>query len=264
MNRTDTIEGIQTLLGVASDGVWGPKSQKALSDLVSEPTSDFTLPANGSFDESKLINLLPAMMRVTQDGVEMIVYLETGGRSYYERSLAKPSWPVATRDWDNPNKNKSGVTIGVGYDLGQETSFESDWRDSLDADTFSRLRSAVGLKRREAQAKAKELQSAGISIPWEVAMKVFTTKSLPRIAVETERAYPNINNLHPNAQAAIMSMVYQWGPSIRLSAQATIRSAIASADYRSIASGLRSMKGLASNDGARRELEARYIELALS
>ena len=62
-----------------------------------------------------------------------------GGAGYYNARLSRPSWPGV----------QSGVTIGVGYDLGyySKSAFALDWRDRLDPDDFARLERCVGLKK---------------------------------------------------------------------------------------------------------------------
>src|SRR6266478_1039219 len=71
---------------------------------------------------------------------------EVGGRDYYDRMCAHPTWPGGD----------SGVTIGVGYDLGYQTDFETDWSD-LPAQQIARLRLWVGKKGEDAKAGPSQL-----------------------------------------------------------------------------------------------------------
>ena len=56
-------------------------------------------------------------------------------------------------DWPGGD---SGITIGLGYDLGYESAgdFETDWQVLLGAGDFTTLSQVVGLKGTDAQAKA--------------------------------------------------------------------------------------------------------------
>jgi peptidoglycan hydrolase-like protein with peptidoglycan-binding domain len=77
------------------------------------------LPDNGLID-SPMWDLLRALSEPSPDiptkTVAFIAREEVGGRDYYDSSCARPAWPGGD----------SGVTIGVGYDLGYQTAFEDD------------------------------------------------------------------------------------------------------------------------------------------
>ena len=45
---------------------------------------------------------------ISKKSLEMIIHHEIGGRAYYEKKLQAPIWAGG----------ESGVTIGMGYDLG--------------------------------------------------------------------------------------------------------------------------------------------------
>ena len=248
-------EVIQAYLGVEADGLWGPKSQAALDSAI-RPSRPNIAPVQ--FDEPNLETF--GTMQITRDGIDMIVNFETGGRAYYDKFLAFPSWPVPRALWDIDNKNNSGVTIGIGYDLGHEDSFEEDWKGKLAPDVMVALKTAIGKTKRTAQALASRLKTQGIVIPWDTAIEVFLSKTLPLNARLTSKAYKGADLLHPKAQAALISMVYQWGPSIRTTGQRWMVPAVAKQDYAGIAAGFRRMKGLAANDTSRRETEARMVE----
>lgn len=63
---------------------------------------------------------MPASGLVLSDrAVDMIIRYETGGKAYYVKKLVRPTWPGGD----------SGVTIGIGYDLGYYSAAQirSDW-----------------------------------------------------------------------------------------------------------------------------------------
>jgi len=194
---------------------------------------------------------------------DLIIEYEVGGKSYYNKRLAKPTYPGGA----------SGVTIGIGYDLGYKNhaQFKNDWGDILDAKTFSRLDKQIGKKRDDAKAAVSSLRD--IKISWNDAEKVFRTVTLPRFVQRTKRAFPGSANLHPVVFGVLVSLVFNRGGSMRGGSRkemAAIRDIIASgkADgktYKQIASEIRSMKRLWRNKGLdgllkRRDAEAKLID----
>jgi hypothetical protein len=92
---------------------------------------------------------------------------EVGGRELYDKVGCRPTWPGGA----------SGVTIGVGYDLGQEASFESDWSMVLTPDQMTALRPWVQVQGERAAAGPAALNN--IAIPWRATCEVFIRRSLP-------------------------------------------------------------------------------------
>lgn len=142
-------------------------------------------------------------MNISQDAIDLIIKYEVGGgKKYYERFLSHPTWP----------EGASGVTIGIGYDLGYDKNFEEDWGDRLDPDDFRRLKRTLGLTGRRAQAAISGVRD--IVIPWEDAMDVFTNNTLPVYIDQTLEAFPNSEQLPENAFGALVSLVFNRGPLI--------------------------------------------------
>ena len=48
---------------------------------------------------------------ISRKAVELIIKFEIGSISYYNRILQRPNWP----------RGNSGITIGIGADLGYTT-----------------------------------------------------------------------------------------------------------------------------------------------
>jgi len=69
-----------------------------------------------------------------------------------------------------------------------------------------------GLKNDAARQVLKNVQS--IFIPLEAAQSVFYESTLNRYAAATARTYPGVEQMHPNAQAALLSLVYNRGTSL--------------------------------------------------
>jgi GH24 family phage-related lysozyme (muramidase) len=166
----------------------------------------------------------------------------------------------------------SGITLGIGYDLGYVTvdQFESDWGPYFTADQLKRLKDAVGKRGIAARNRAAQLQD--IKIKRKDAETVFIERNLPLYAFKTEMAFPGITELPPDAQGALVSLVFNRGTSMegdRRSEMRAIRDAVAMGDLQEIADQLRSMKRLWVGKGldgllVRREEEAKLVESCMS
>ncbi len=145
----------------------------------------------------------------------------------------------------------SGITIGIGYDLGFVTvdQFESDWGEFLPPSHTHRLKAAVGF--RGIRAKNRAAMFFDIRIKRADSEKVFQDKTIPLYQLRARQAFPGIEMLPVDAQGALVSLVYNRGTSMiddspqdRRREMRAIRDAVASRDLREIANQLRSMKRL--------------------
>lgn len=167
-----------------------------------------------------------------------------------------PGWPG----------EQSGVSIGIGYDLGYTTAdvFKADWVEVLTAKQIKILLPVVGLKGAKAKAALKKLDD--VKIPIKGGEKVFFERSLPKYIVLTENAFPGIGDLPPDAQGALVSLVYNRGTSMTGESRKEmkeIRDLIPKKDLTGIAAQIRSMKRLWDPESGlikRREDEAKMIE----
>jgi hypothetical protein len=140
---------------------------------------------------------------LTSKMYEFVVRHETGGRTYYESRLHRPTWPGGA----------SGVTIGIGYDLGYNTAsgFDRDWKKLLDPKVFARLHAVLGIKGKEASSRVSALKN--ISISWDNAISVFNSRTLPRFIAQTKRTFPGSDKLHPDVFGVLVSLVFNRGGS---------------------------------------------------
>lgn len=144
---------------------------------------------------------------------EFIVRWETGGRAYYEHViLGRPVWPGFS----------SGITIGCGYDLGYHAlpAFRRDWESRIPRAASDRLARTIGFRTVEpdrpakvATAKALIESFADIVVPWPVAIEQFDTGKLPALVADLYRSLDNLDLLHPHARGALLSLVFNRGPS---------------------------------------------------
>jgi len=184
---------------------------------------------------------LPPEPELSPDALALILRFEVGGgQEYYERFLSRPTVPPAA----------SGLTIGIGYDCGYNSSaaIRQDWR-VLPARDLALLVAAAGLKgdpaREYAARHQKELQT--VRIPWNTAFQVFNQTTLSRFYLLTRRTFPGFDHLHPNPQGSLVSLVFNRGSCMvgesRREMRA-IRGEVPDKDYASVAEQIRSMKRL--------------------
>lgn len=256
MNRliTQRLKGIQTVLGVEADGILGNDTLTALEkrlrihpqDAVADTSSSATSTAEHFRDR----------MTLSRSGIGRIVSHEIGSPAYYEARLQHPIWPGGD----------SGVTIGIGYDLGYTTaeSFQADWSAYLSPVNLDKLATACGKKKTRAKRAIRLLKK--ISIPYAAALAVFTHTSLPVYAARTCKAFPGVEQLHPDAQAALLSLVYNRGGSRRGDSRRemqAIHELVPGRDYAAIASELKKMKRLWEGKGLDGLLKRRDEEAAM-
>lgn len=161
-------------------------------------------------------------------GMRLVLNHEVGGgEAYYNARLKHPTWP----------EGESGVTIGIGYDLGYtpRARFLADWH-GMDDDDRSRLSMVIGVRGVRAWVRVKEVRD--ILIPWELAFSVFCSATIPFWVSQTRAAYPGVDSLPGDARSALLSIVFNRGPAMdgdRRREMAKIRSIVA--DYAKCESG---------------------------
>jgi GH24 family phage-related lysozyme (muramidase) len=187
-----------------------------------------------------------------------VINFETGGVSYYNKFLKKVSWPGG----------ESGLTIGIGADLGYMTKeeFEKFFVKYFDSTSANRLKSVIGLKGASAKAKLPTVKQ--IELSWGNAMEAFLYWTLPKFWKQTNDLWPGMNSLKENAQIALVSIVFNRGASTKGSSRDEMRNIkplVLAKDYKGIAKEIRSMKRLwvgKNLDGLlkRRDSEADMVE----
>ncbi|MGD9332498.1 MAG: hypothetical protein PVJ53_14385 [Desulfobacterales bacterium] len=238
------IQRIQRHLDVPDDGLIGPTTLTAIEDALFE-------------DSQEKEPAVHYALTVSRQGLKMIVKHEISSPTYYRRALSHPTWPGG----------RSGITIGIGYDLGYNSAqqIRRDWADQLSDMDLEKLVVVAGLKGQTARQAVKGVRS--VSVPFECARDVFYESTLGRYAALTAKTYPGVEALFPDAQAGLLSLVYNRGGSLsgaRRKEMAAIKALVAQQDYEAIAGQIRAMKRLWEGKGLpgllkRRDDEARLV-----
>jgi hypothetical protein len=244
MNTIDRIKVIQARLGLEADGVVGPATLTAIERLMAGISTP---------PEEKL------RLNCSSVGLDWLVKFEISSEAYYNRFLKHPTWPGGD----------SGVTIGVGYDLGFVTiaRLRRDWGGKIADADLKKLEKVCGLKGEKAQSKVKLVSIRAVAVALESARRVFYTSSLPAFAKKCLKVYPGIEKLPADAQAALLSLIFNRGTrksgSTRREMKA-IEALIVAGDLDGIADQILSMKRLWQDKGLdgllrRREVEADLV-----
>jgi GH24 family phage-related lysozyme (muramidase) len=199
---------------------------------------------------------MPIGMRISLDSINMIINFEVSSESYYNKSCKNPTWP----------QGDSGITIGIGYDLGYNSKedIQSDWKNKLSPAVIKKLQSVSGEKGQKAKALLKTV--ADIEVPFIIAKSLFIEKSIPKFAKLTKQSFPGVDSLNADTQGVLLSLVYNRGGDTKNTDSRkemhNIVPLVLKKDYKGIAAQLRSMKRLWKLNGLllRREAEAKMVE----
>lgn len=186
------VRQIQSALQITPDGVIGNEFMTAVEERLGLKRPVVLAPLPGRSCE------------LSAESIQLIVRFETGGRSYYENFLSRPTWPGYS----------SGVTIGVGYDLGYKTlaGFRAEWRDILTPSHLDALSGAIGVRGAKAERLIPGLRH--IQIGWNPALTFFMENTLPEFCRITLRSFPNAIMMRPHALGALVSLVFNRGTSV--------------------------------------------------
>jgi len=205
----------------------------------------------------------PSATPISGQAFDLIVEFEVTGEQAYTQRYRRPVWP----------KGQSGVTIGIGYDVGYAAKplLWADWVRAIPDAMITALEGALGVTGTPASAVAKRLQST-VDVPWQGAIKVHREKVLPRWVGLVERSLSNTGMIGPDCLGALVSLTYNRGasfgkPGARYREMRNIKSHLASREFRAIPDEFRSMKRLwpdLTGLQKRREREARLFEQGLA
>lgn len=193
---------------------------------------------------------------------------EVGSEEYYNAKCEHPLVP-------DPEETESGVTIGIGYDLGQvkAADFRADWEAYLPAVDLAALQLCCGAKGEAAARRlpqARRSAGGGIAVPWAQALKQFLERTVPKEWRAAREAFPGVENAPKCVQEALLCLVFNRGPGMEGASRVemrVIRTKVEHGLWSAIPEELRAMKRLwpeVKQLRERREAEAKYIEEGLA
>ena len=200
---------------------------------------------------------------ISQKAFDLIVEFEVSSKAVYERKYRSTIWP----------KEQSGVTIGIGYDVGYATKAQlwSDWKGAIPDAMITALERALGVTGAPADAVARQLRSS-VDISFDSAIVVHRGKVVPRWVALVERNLPNTGALKPDALGALVSLTYNRGATFakageRYREMRSIKAHMAAREFAKVPADLRGMKRIWPNVPglqSRREREAKLFEAGLA
>lgn len=100
---------------------------------------------------------------ISTKAYNLIIEFEVSGESVYTKKYSHTEWPGV----------KSGVTIGIGYDVGYATKarLHQDWNGKIPDAMITALEAAVGVRGQAASALSQNLH-ASVTVPWTQAIAV--------------------------------------------------------------------------------------------
>lgn len=141
-------------------------------------------------------------MQISQRAFDMTVAEEVTSKAYYIKHYQRPEWPGVS----------SGVTIAIGYDLGQASraKIAADWSKLVDPEMLLVMQSCSGVTGAAAKSKCVEVRNK-ITIPWDAALAVFATRDVPSWTADVLRAVPGAEKLTPSCLGTLFDIAYNRG-----------------------------------------------------
>lgn len=179
--------------------------------LAPANSADSTDSADPTPLEIEKIETKEIIKRVAQEKLEtdFILNQEIGGEKQYNKEYSQPTWPG----------HESGVTIGIGYDLGHNSveQISKDWKGKVSDEQFKILVKASGITGENAEKYIKQhAEELGkIKIQYKTAMQVYEEKTMPRYKLKTREAFgENYDRLSMKQKTALVSLVFNRGPAL--------------------------------------------------
>jgi hypothetical protein len=141
-------------------------------------------------------------MKISQKAFDMTVAEEVSSKAYYIKHYQRPEWPGVS----------SGVTIAIGYDLGQASraKIAADWAGLIDSNMLLIMQSCSGITGVAAKAKCAEVKNK-ILIPWDAALSVFANRDVPSWTATVIKAVPGSDKLTPTCLGMLFDTAYNRG-----------------------------------------------------
>lgn len=141
-------------------------------------------------------------MSISRASEDLIIAQEVGSKAQYLAIYHRPEWPGGG----------SGVTIGIGYDLGMSTQAQirADWGAHVSAQMLTVMAACAGITGQSAKKLLPQVRNK-IDIPWDAAIAVFEKVSIPQWYARVRKALPNFELLPPDCKGVLVSLSYNRG-----------------------------------------------------
>src|SRR3974390_2192973 len=108
--------------------------------------------------------------QVSQASIDLCERCEVSSKQYYQQHYQQPEWPG----------EQSGITIGIGYDLGQASKqkIQADWHGRVPDAMLAVMAYCSGSTGTNARALLPQVRDK-ISVSWDVAQAVFLERDVP-------------------------------------------------------------------------------------
>jgi len=184
------------------DGHFGNGTADAIQSAC--PRLNLTPRTEGDDEVVKAVKAFPdPFPALTAAGLTFIARFEVSGAREYSQKYTKPIWP----------KLDSGITIGIGYDLRfvNASQLQQDWGAVLPAAACAALSTVCGKPGSPELLKTLNV----VAVPFDVAMTVYVSRTLPEFVRRTAGIYPQLMTLKEHQRAALVSLVYNRGTSFK-------------------------------------------------
>jgi GH24 family phage-related lysozyme (muramidase) len=193
----------------------------------------------------------------------------------YRASKEAMEWMLKTEKYEEKpyvptGKSQSGITVGYGYDLGQQskTNIRTHLAGLYTADEIEKFVGVAGLKQENARNALSRVSHISISKDNAAVLANLLKKSYARQVVSI---YPEVIKLHPHCQGSLLSLVFNRGPELetdRRREMLEIQNDLRSGNQKNVPDRIRSMKRLWVSAGqrgllTRRDKEAEFFERGL-
>ncbi len=202
------------------------------------------------------INSIP--LRISKVARDHIIKFETGGRAYFEKMYLRPQWPGYA----------SGVTIGMGYDLGYHTKeqIREDWEGVASSKEIHAMLQVQGVTGSSAKYRASQIRNQ-VHINWDEAGEVFDGVTIPRWSRDTADAYRvSRGELHPDCNGALIGNTFNRGVGFSSEGKKRekwlIREAIKKGNYKAVPQLFRDQRKHWPGSGGTNGLQTRRSEEA--
>lgn len=181
---------------------------------------------------------------ISQRAFNEIVAFEVSSRAEYEKAYQRPTWPGGA----------SGVTVGIGYDLGYCTldKLAADFDERLAVTMVRVMQRCLGVTGQAAREILPSVRNS-ILIPWDVAIAVFSDRDIPEWTAKVCKAIPGADKLPADCLGALVSLADNRGASFdmageRYTEMRNIKRFVISGDLARIPDEIRAMKRLWGKD----------------